>query len=106
MPQNTITISLQQLPQVTCPIIEKSTNHNARTLISEPDFIKKDYMQIKTFSLTWHGFCKFGISARKSKFWFQIHVGVSNGSSQGTYSALHLSSYFSKLINNKLILKD
>lgn len=95
----TITISLQQFPQVTCPIIEKSTNHNARTLISEPNLIKKDYMQIKTFSHTWHGFCKPRISARKSRFWFQIHVRGSNGSSQGTYGALHLSSYFRKLMS-------
>lgn len=56
-------------------------------------------MQIKTFSRTWHGFCKLGISARKSKFWFQIHVGGSNGSNQGSYIALHLSSYFRKLIS-------
>ena len=56
-------------------------------------------MQIKKKSHTWHCFGKFGISARKSKFWFQIHVGGSSRSSQGTNRALHLSCYFIKLIN-------
>lgn len=68
----TITITLQQFPQVTCPIIEKSTNHNARTLISEPNLIKKDYMQIKHFHIPGMGFANPGLVQENPDFGFRF----------------------------------